>query len=366
MSEPSRTPRLLHLDALKALAAQVIMLHHLTAYGPIAEALSGLLPVLSQWFYDKGRVAVQVFLVVGGYLSARALSPRGGLLQGGVRGLLWRRYLRLVLPFLAAVGLVLACSALVASTLPELVPQRIDGLQLLSHALLLHSLLGHESLTVGAWYVAIDLQLFALMLALLATARGATRLPPRWRAALGPLLVGLLCAGAMLWFNRLPELDTIAPYFFGAYGLGALVHWLSLSGRPRRWMALLLALGGVALWLEFRERLALALCTAALLALWLRRPQWNAWLERRPALAAGIAAAGRHSYALFLTHFAVLLLLNAAFDRMDPQAPLWAGVYALAAWLLCNAASLPFHRWVERPAGRLGQLVSPAPRLAAR
>ena len=66
--------RLFPLDALRAAAAQLIVLHHLSVYGPIAEAMHGLFPLLSGWLYDYGRMAVQVFLVLGGYLSARALS----------------------------------------------------------------------------------------------------------------------------------------------------------------------------------------------------------------------------------------------------------------------------------------------------
>ena len=73
--------RLSHIDALKALAAQVIVLHHLVSYGPIARAAHTALPLLSHAMHQYGRMAVQIFLVVGGYLSARGLSPRGQALQ---------------------------------------------------------------------------------------------------------------------------------------------------------------------------------------------------------------------------------------------------------------------------------------------
>lgn len=76
MSTPPR--RLPHVDVLKALAAQVIVLHHLVSYGPIARAAHALLPQLAGALQQYGRMAVQVFLVVAGYLSARGLSPRGG------------------------------------------------------------------------------------------------------------------------------------------------------------------------------------------------------------------------------------------------------------------------------------------------
>ena len=141
-SLPDRS-RLLHIDALKALAAQLIVLHHLSAYGPVADAAHALAPQLMAALYHDGRLAVQVFLVVGGFLSARGLSSRGQLLEGMVTALLWRRYRRLALPFMAAVLLTLGSSALVAPWLPELVPTQVSIAQLLSHSLLLHGVLGH-------------------------------------------------------------------------------------------------------------------------------------------------------------------------------------------------------------------------------
>eukprot|EP01137_Pigoraptor_chileana_P002609 Opistho-2@41689 len=147
-----KSSRLLHVDALKALAAQAIVLHHLAAYGPIAETVQELLPALMDGLYHYGRMAVQVFLVVGGFLSARGLAPAGRPFEGAALPLLWRRYLRLMLPFMAAVLLTLGCSVLVAPWLPELVPASVSASQLFSHALLLHGVLGHEALTVGAWY----------------------------------------------------------------------------------------------------------------------------------------------------------------------------------------------------------------------
>jgi len=350
--------RLSHVDALKALAAQVIVLHHLSVYGPVAQAMQALLPDLSELLFHYGRMAVQVFLVVGGYLSARGLSARGGLVSGHPLELIWRRYLRLALPFMAAVLLTLLCSRLVASTLPELVPQSLSLAQLLSHALLLHGVLGHEALTVGAWYVAIDFQLFGLLLGLLWLARSAVGLPRAWRMVLGPCLVLLLCAASLFTFNLMPELDHLALYFFGAYGLGAMVHWLSLSRAPRLALAVLglLALGALAL--AFRERLLLALLTAAALAVWTQRPSQGLrlpdWLSRL------LAHHGQHSYALFLVHFPILLLVNALFERHDPELPWVDLAYLLAAWLLANVAALPFYRWIEAPAARLRLKAAPA------
>lgn len=338
--------RLPHIDALKALAAQAIVLHHLLSYGPIARAAHAALPTLAGLLHQHGRLAVQIFLVIGGYLSARGLAPRAGGLNAPLPQLLWRRYLRLALPFIAAVALVLVASALVEPWLPDLVPASVSATQLLAHALLLQDLLGHESLTAGAWYVAIDFQLFALLALLLAL---SGRLPPRWRRSGSLALVALLVLASAWGFNRFAELDHLAIYFFAAYGLGALVHWLG-QWRHGRWtLPLLLALLTASLVFEYRSRLALAVATAVLLALAHRHP----W-QPGEALAERLNRLGRESYALFLLHFPVLLVANALVAAVaGPDAIGLAAFALLSTWWLANRLAGPFHRWVELPAARL-------------
>jgi peptidoglycan/LPS O-acetylase OafA/YrhL len=359
MSTPSR--RLPQVDLLKAFAAQVIVLHHLVSYGPIARAAHDALPALAALLHDYGRMAVQVFLVAGGYLSARALSPRGGALQAGVPALLWRRYLRLVLPFLAALALTLGACALVAPHCPELLPNGIGAGQVLAHALLLHDVLGYEVLTVGAWYVAIDMQLFALLVGLLWLARRGWRHPGRLFA--GPLLVAGMALASAFAFNLDPALDIWAPYFFAAYGLGALVHWLHTWKHGRAGLALLVLSIGTALLLDWRDRLALALATA----LWLAWAQARQAAGRTPLPARWgdrLARWSTQSYALFLLHFPVLLLANALLAQW-PGADEWTGVALLAAtWAFAHHLARPFHRWVELPAARWDPLAW-LPRLRA-
>jgi peptidoglycan/LPS O-acetylase OafA/YrhL len=355
MSKPNPA-RLLHVDAMKACAAQLIVLHHLSAYGPIADAVQTLAPQLIATLYNYGRMAVQVFLVVGGFLSARAFSARGQLFEGSLPEHLWRRYLRLTLPFMVAVLLTLLCSALISSWLPELVPESLSLPQLLAHATLTHGVLGFESLTVGAWYVAVDFQLFGLLLLLLWLARSlnSSFILSRSQARfVGPTLVALLCLTSLFAFNRNSALDVWAPYYFGAYGLGALVHWLGLVSYRRLGLYLLSAAVLLALLFDFRERIALALLTAWVLA-WLQHRHANEQCllaDRRSAPL--LAHLGTHSYALFLVHFPICLLVNGLFEHRD-AAHAWPAVLAaLAALALSNMAAVPFYRWIEAPSARL-------------
>jgi len=159
----SATNRMPLIDAFKAIASQLIVLHHLSAYGPLSITAQQMLPGTLCWLYDYARMAVQVFLVIGGFLAARALSGNGQALAGSPLALIWKRYLRLVVPYLAAIGLAIAGAAIADHWMnDEAIPNRATLAQWLAHVFLLQSLLGYDSLSAGVWYIAIDFQLFAL------------------------------------------------------------------------------------------------------------------------------------------------------------------------------------------------------------
>jgi peptidoglycan/LPS O-acetylase OafA/YrhL len=102
------------VDALKVIAAQAIVWHHFLSCGPMARS-AGIQPGgLAAWIRDEGAVAVQVFLVIGGLLAARAIWPVPGPLRGepGARALgtrLSHRYVRLARPYAVALHLPPRC-----------------------------------------------------------------------------------------------------------------------------------------------------------------------------------------------------------------------------------------------------------------
>lgn len=335
-----------HIDALKLIGSQLIVLHHFAAYGPLADAMSHAAPHLSAWLYDYARMAVQVFLVLGGYLAARNLAPEGQIRIGSPWRTLWRRYQRLVLPFVAALLLAVAAAMLARHWLnDDFIPAAPTLGQTLSHALLLHGVLGQESLSAGVWYVAIDFQLFALMTLLLWL--GQRRL---WAVL---LVLGLVLA-SLFFFNRHEDWDNWAIYFFGAYGMGALAYWVGSSRHPGKLIGLLALAGLLALVLDFRGRIALALVVALLLALVQWRDHTRLLQSAMPApLARAVGLLGQSSYALFLIHFPVLMLGNALFAHLQLSNSVAAMGVLLASWAICLALALLFQRWVEAPLSRL-------------
>lgn len=349
------------LDAIKGIACLFIVGHHLCRYGPMPEAAASLAPGLIGWLARDGRLAVQVFLVVAGFLAAASLAPDGVLrARQGPWQRVWQRYARLAMPYLAA----LCVSVLVATVIRpwfdhEAVPAAPVFAQLLAHGLLLQDLLGYDALSTGVWYVAIDFQLFVLALAMVMLAEWLQR---RWQldAAhatwLLAVLVLTMVAASLFAFNLQAELDSTAFYFVGSYGLGMLAFWIGRVERARRWgmaLALLAVLGVVALLWDWRIRIAIALAMALVLAVGQRR----GWLSAPPAWfgAEPLLWLGRISYSLFLIHFPVILLVNAVVAQIGLHSP-WIDLLGmLAAVVLAIGAAALLYRWVEsRPAsGRM-------------
>lgn len=342
------------IDAFKAVASQLIVFHHFAAYGPLSVAARQLAPATVDWLYDYARMAVQVFLVIAGFLAVRGLSASGQALAGSPLPLIGKRYLRLVIPFLAAIALAILCAALARPWLnDEMIPAPPTVGQLLAHALLLQSLLDFDSLSAGLWYVAIDFQLFALLAILLWLGRytgGA------------PILVLALATAALFWFNRDESLDNWALYFFGSYGLGAAAWWASNHKWPAAWLVIIACVTIAALALDFRLRIALAL-TVALLLGFSRR---SGLLEKWPQSTV-LAFLGRISFSVFLVHFPVYLVANALFVHFGLTTQGAALLTIFAAWTASIAVATLFHRWIEGPAasrriaGALGRMLGKAP-----
>lgn len=328
----SRSQALPLVDLGKALASQLIVWHHLALYGPMCEVAESLAPALRDWLVEQGRLAVQVFLVMAGFLAARSMLPHPAAepRATGVAAAIGRRFLRLAEP--AWVALLAAMfAAWVARALIDhpTIPEAPTLLQVLAHLLMVQDVAGLEALSAGVWYVAIDLQLFALVALLCGLRRGIAR-PAR-----SALTVLLLLAGvtlSLLLFNREPDLDVWAIYFVGAYGLGMLAHWAVSARRPVSrigWLLAILTLTGLALWLDWRVRILLAGTSALVLALLvpldLRLPAW---------LARPVAALSHLSYTVFLLHYPVLLLTGALIGRLWPDAPQVHALGLVLAWAL--------------------------------
>ena len=65
-----------------------------------------------------------------------------------------------------------------------------------------------------------------------------------------------------------------------------------------------------------------------------------------------VSVAGNISFSVFLVHFPVCLVINAAFTRFAPQDVLVQTAGVILAWIASMIAGALFHHGVELPIGR--------------
>jgi peptidoglycan/LPS O-acetylase OafA/YrhL len=333
------------IDSVKGVAALLIVLHHLAFYGPLSDVAYPLAPGALTWLSEYARMAVQAFLVIAGFGTARKLArlPLLGPREFGLE--LWSRYRRVGVPYLAALVLAICCNGLARRWMEHpSISAPPTWTQLLAHATFLTHILGFEPLTAGVWYLAIDFQLLLVSLLLLALSQriAGARNTPGVTPRLFIVLSGALALWSLFWLNRLSHLDNYAVYFFATYFLGMLVGWALQGSVSRPLVAVCLGIVAVALCYEFRPRLLVALATTLLLLAGTRAEALQKWPSNR--LLVGL---GRISYSLFLVHFPICLVVNAWGSRHLTGSP-HAALFGMAlAVVLSLVAAVIFYRYVE-------------------
>ena len=335
--------RLPLIDAMKGLGCMAIVLHHLAFYGPMSEVVGQAWPATIDWLVNYARLAVQMFFVLAGYFVAQRLAPDGRSSERASLRMIVDRYSRLVTPFLFAVALATLITALARPWFDhESLSDKPTVLQMIAHLFLLHGILGYQSLSAGVWYVAIDFQLFAVTLLLTLLLRKG---PAAWRTAF-PLLIVALSAVSLWLVNRFSDYDNFAPYFFGAYGLGMLAWWSTRSSVGSIALAAIAALGAVALWIEFRNPVAVALATALIVSVSGKR----GWLAGWPREGA-LTWLGKRSYSIFLIHYGICIGINAVWSILFPSG-VWINLLGMVLALLTSvlAGAVLYHFVESRPA----------------
>ena len=308
------------IDLLKAFACVLIVWHHLVLYSPMAHVLAEWMPLLQVFLLDDALMAVQIFLVVGGYLTAKSWVNAASKSAFDFFPRLLLRYQRLIIPLLAALSLAVAITALVRpyfdhsslSAAPALI-------QVVAHIFLLQDILDLEAFSAGVWYVAIDFQLFAMAMACASLAQvwqGISGKGSVVRKAFGFWVILTLCA--MFVWNLNPLGEMWGAYFFGAYGLGLCVgawRFTAFKFSARNLGLLIFTLGLVAMAYHPRDRLVVAIATALLLC-WYEATDCNAIQYFKWNWIRELSNA---SYAIFLIHFSVSLLVSAVVFNCWPE-----------------------------------------------
>lgn len=349
--------RLSCVEAGRGTAACLIVAHHLSAYGTASDLAAEAAPELMEFLYEYARMAVQTFLVFGGFSLAWMLGDRRLTWTQASQALAWR-YLRLVIPYAATIALLLLAACL--TTTPTGEPPLIDSFswaQTAAHAFFLQDVLGYGNFSAGTWYLCIDLQFACLFLAVAAMAQSLCRRFLQTDATprhLCLLLAPLGVCSAWLW-NRMPAGDRFVFYFLAPMVLGALVAWVLRGKIPVLVLVVYSGLIAASLALDFRPRLLVALATAG--ALLLLAPSATA-----ESVFRYLAPLGRISYSLFLIHYLVNWLVLAALTPLIDERPERAVAALTIAFAASLGAALLLYFGVERPALQWLISLKPAPR----
>lgn len=336
------------LDLLKAGACLLIVVHHLAFYGPMSDVVFLQWPRLINELYDHGRLAVQVFLVCSGFLTAASLHKKQNLSWHEAWPMLMQRYLRLVIPYLAALSATVLVTEWIRPAFDfASLSATPDWSQALAHILLMEHLLGMESLSAGVWYVAIDLQLYlmAVLTLVLVNRFVAQRTHLRNNRLLWQVWFGLTLLSLIRWSLN-DDLDMYGLYYFGAYGLGLLAFRARQSHIPLKGWVILSLLGLLALWVDPRWRVTTAWGVALLLAAAPER--WSVAAVVPGVWQRGVQWLSRISYSVFMIHYAVSLLVSALVTAFWPESVLANALGMFMAVLAAVVAGAALYRVTEQ------------------
>ncbi len=305
-------------------------------------------PRLINELYDHGRLAVQVFLVCSGFLTAVSLQKKHNLDWRQAWPMVGQRYLRLAIPYLAALSVTVVVTEWIR---PEFdfasLSATPDVWQALAHVFLMEHLLGMESLSAGVWYVAIDLQLYLIVLFswLLVNRFVAQHTSLRANRVLWQAWLVLTMLSLIRWSLN-DDLDMYGLYYFGAYGLGLLAFRARKSRIPLKGWLILTLMGLLALWVDPRWRVTTAWGVALLLAAAPER--WSTLPAVPHVWRKAVQYLSRISYSVFVIHYAVSLLVSALVTAFWPESVLANGLGMLAALLGAIFAGAALYRITEK------------------
>lgn len=320
------------LDLLRGVAILLVVLVH------CQEESTGVVPGLTWFAKNYGGLGVQLFFIISGYTMMLTFGDRLDL--AAARSFYIRRFFRIAPLFWVAIVFYLLATR--GRGITNFAPDGVGVSEVLLTFLFLHScsVTAYNSVVPGGWSIAVEMQfylLFPLLIYLFRRRNGATLcyasialVSVIGQLAVEPYLIPRLAGVFTSWLPR----QVIC------FGFGILLYdYIELKNRPT--FAALLLLGAALIVTPQGAEIALlaAFAFGVLIS--------NVSLSWMTVL-------GRHSYAIYLVHFAVVSLTAGLVP-----------VGLVPLFVLVSAVSLAFSYYlieprIERPFNRLGHALASA------
>ncbi|HEY6894999.1 MAG TPA: acyltransferase [Rhodanobacteraceae bacterium] len=354
LPNPRDTERLRYIDALRGIAALLVVWLHAAATFPMASpetAATGGAFVAIPAFIDVGHIGVVVFFLISGFVIPFSILPDRAAPVGSF---VIKRILRIYPAYWLSVPLAAWIVFWIWGT-------PFSMRELLINLTLMQDVVGVRAAEGVYWTLLVELVFYALCVVLLAT--GSLFNPRRVALLAAALLLAFVVVASSYWLKR-KFITTSAPYWFLNLSVmlcGALFRsrWNAAAARDAVADALLAAMVVVYVAL---------LPLAAFLANGAKNNEPLTYAIGFLIFLAGTGGVrietrltdwlGRISYSIYLFHVIVFLAIEWWLLRRTPEGSPWrtqhVGVYTavgLAAVLLVASV---VYRLVEKPGIRLG------------
>lgn len=346
--------RLAFVDALRGMAAVLVVLHHVDRYRPHGGSPDSIVHPINEMTVHYGWIGVPVFFVISGFVISYSLR-NVNISLSVIGNFLMRRGLRLnpgywvtIAVMLAVIGICSWCGFQSPMESPVTIGQ------LVAHLFYVQNILGYENLSAGFWTLCIEMQFYILFVAMLWGAQGIERRLKVNDSGLRQTVWGAVFLPLGLWSLFVLNVNTPGeesrPYehwcidFFWMFLLGILVHAVLERRLNQAILWAFLAAIAIRLTIFYSLHSLVAFLTGVAILCVGRFGRLETALNYPP-----LQYLGRISYSLYLIHYAVNhLVVEVGFriyDRHPAAEMLWL---AFSIVLSFGAAHL-LHVWVEVP-----------------
>jgi peptidoglycan/LPS O-acetylase OafA/YrhL len=339
---PATTKRFKLIDGLRGLAALAVTGFHFYAASPLLKPLSAIFPVPLQVLLTEGKLGVETFFVLSGFVIAYSLR-KTPMTRKNLQQFVSRFLVRICPPYWVTIVLTLLLSYLSNLFLTDRLAPMPSVAGLAAHLVFLQGLLNFDQIVPVFWTLSMEIQ-FYLFFALQMTIVHWLCCRKLVQASATPLLFAPFTLLSMYLFFNSPYTQTFFLPYWHMFAMGALLCWMSESKAKSYWFWFYSVLNVAYLITSQDWRTLVMLGTGALIYLAVSRGKLYHWLN-----LGWLQYIGKISYSLYLLHLVIgMRIVNLGY-RFVGTSPL----LALIVFLLAIGGSILFahlmYAVVERP-----------------